>query len=186
MAGDIMADVGDYGGGTGVDLLNSLPMAPLNEMVTFDSTSTAPPIRPDGFSPGSAYSNDLGNFLTLSRKMSDGDPLWENMIEFVDMTGVASYDDAWRAYTDYKKGDIGELTLMLEGMGALPIVGKIKRFMAIDMMPNATATEKAVAKAMNAYGNAKVPLEVVNKYDAVDDALDDNVDPLIKVLYGTE
>lgn len=181
-----MADVGvgDYGGGASVDLLNSLPMAPLNEMVVFDSTSTAPPIMPEGYKP--AQYNDLNEVLSATRKMSDGDPLWENIIEFVDMTGVASYDDAWRAYTDYKKGDIGELSLMLEGVGALPIVGKIKKFMAIDMMPNATATEKAVAKAMNAYGKAKVPLEVVNKYDAVDDTMDDNVDPLLKLLYGTK
>lgn len=158
----------------------------LSEYINWDTTATAPPNRPEGYGPGSAYGNDLGNFLTLSREMSDGDPLWENMLEFVDVTGAASYDDAWRAYTDYKKGDIGEMTLMLEGVGALPIVGKIKRFIALAGNPNATTAEKAVAKAVNTYGKAKEPLEFANRYDAMDDIVNDNLDPVLKVLYGTE
>jgi hypothetical protein len=181
MAKEKMVDAGgqDYGYAG-----SAKPVAPpvvlpreLNEYeyINWDSTSTAPLIRPQGYNPGSAYGNDLGNFLTLSREMSDGDPLWENMIEFVDMTGAASYDDAWRAYTDYKKGDIGEMSLMLEGVGALPIVGKIKKIIALAGNPNATTAKKAVAKAMNVYGKAKDPLEFVNKYDAMDDIVDDNL-----------
>jgi hypothetical protein len=172
----VQGDVGD-----GIPYVPRTPRR-LIDYTSWDSTSTRPMNSPYE----SAGNDKLDDLLTLSRKQADGDPLWENILEFGDMTGVASWDDLWRAYSEFKRGDGTKLNILLEGVGALPIVGKIKKIMALNMMPNVSPVKKNLAKAANAYGSMKVPLDVINKGDAVQDAWEDNIKPSLtpqKLLY---
>lgn len=52
-------------------------------------------------------------------KNSDGDTIFENVLEFIDPTGITSWDDVYRTIGDGKKG-----TTTTEVLGALPLVGK--------------------------------------------------------------
>jgi len=166
------------------------PRRNLKEFIVWDQSSTSPPILPEGYSPGSAESDNLATaqYLDLTKKMSDGDPLWENIVEFVDITGVASYDDAWRAYEDYKNGDIGGLEFMIEGVGALPVVGRIKKIIATSRMAN-NPLQRMTAKAIDTYGKARTPVNIINKGDALQDIDEDQnngrvSDTLNRLLYG--
>lgn len=49
----------------------------------------------------------------------DGDTLFENVAEFVDFTGISSWDDVYRTLNDGKKG-----TTTPEVLGAIPLLGK--------------------------------------------------------------
>lgn len=55
------------------------------------------------------------------KKTSSGDSLAEDIFEFVDPTGISSYDDVYRSY---KKNGLLSLDTGLEILGALPIIGK--------------------------------------------------------------
>lgn len=55
------------------------------------------------------------------KKTSSGDSLAEDIFEFLDPTGISSYDDVYRSY---KKNGLLSLDTGLEILGALPIIGK--------------------------------------------------------------
>lgn len=50
---------------------------------------------------------------------ADGDTIIENAFEFIDPTGITSWDDVYRSLNDGKKG-----TTPIEVLGAMPLVGK--------------------------------------------------------------
>lgn len=51
----------------------------------------------------------------------DGDSVIENVLEFIDPTGISSWDDVYRAIEQY---GIKDSRTILEIMGAIPVVGK--------------------------------------------------------------
>lgn len=115
---------------------------------------------------------------------ASGDSLLENAVEFVDPLGVASYDDVYRAYNEYKAGDSGLLNLMVETVGALPVINKIKNLERV--MPNwmwssglarpvGNAYNKVAGGVENLYGPAMPAIKAMNKGDAVQDMYSDNL-----------
>ena len=142
---------------------------------TWDSKSTI---------PSNSYGGDIvkqqppkGRPDELTKKQADGDSLMENFLEFFDPTGVLSYDDADRAYKAYKNGKTSKANLILETAGALPLIGKIKKLSVLGMSMNPSVRKlDKLGKALNVYGGGKVkvPLTVVNKFDAVQDMYEDN------------
>ena len=62
------------------------------------------------------------NIVNSSKpKLEDNDSWLENIVEFIDPTGLTSYDDVYRSYKN--TGLSGETAL--EALGALPLMGKI-------------------------------------------------------------
>lgn len=63
--------------------------------------------------------------FSKDNKNADGDSLMENVFEFVDVTGISSWDDVYRSTKDNTQG-----TTTLEIMGALPFVGKFAKIVS--------------------------------------------------------
>ena len=104
-----------------------------------------------------------------------GESWYENAAEFFDPTGILSYNDVARAYKDYKRdpswGSFGNLAL--EGVGALPVVGAVKKWYGVGKglgnIYNSVASDLT-----QMYGRSLPAIKGLNKYDALDDMYDDN------------
>lgn len=115
---------------------------------------------------------------------SGGDSFIENAAEFFDPTGVLSYDDVYRAYNEYKAGDSGLLNLMIETVGALPVIGKIKYLESVmPTLMRSTGLARPVGNAYNKvaggieslYGPTMPAIKAINKGDALQDIYSDNL-----------
>lgn len=115
---------------------------------------------------------------------SGGDSFIENAAEFFDPTGVLSYDDVYRAYNEYKAGDSGLLNLMVETVGALPVLKQIKyleRVMPTWMWstglarPVGNAYNKVAGGIESLYGPTMPTIKAINKGDALQDIYTDNL-----------
>jgi len=122
----------------------------------------------------------------MMEKDASGDSLVENMVEFGDPLGFSSYDDVGRAWKQYKAGDAGLLNLMIETVGALPVIGKIKyleKTLPTWMWNNGIARpvgdawNKTAGAIENLYGPAMPVIKGLNKGDAIQDMYEDNVEP---------
>jgi hypothetical protein len=115
---------------------------------------------------------------------SGGDSFIENAAEFFDPTGALSYDDVYRAYNEYKAGDSGLLNLMVETVGALPVIKQIKYLESV--MPTwmwRTGLARPVGNAYNKvaggieslYGPTMPAIKAINQGDALQDIYSDNL-----------
>lgn len=127
----------------------------------------------------------------LMEKDVSGDSLMENVVEFGDPTGIASYDDVFRAYQEFQNGDGTALNLMMEAVGALPIIGKIKyleKTLPTWMWTNGIARpvgdawNKAASGIEQMYGGprGKSVVQFMNRADAVQDMDEDNLNIIQK------
>ena len=66
----------------------------------------------------------LSSSLNSNTKDIYQDPVYEDILEILDPTGISSYDDVYRAYNNYKSGKGSMTDLVLEGTGAIPVLGK--------------------------------------------------------------
>lgn len=104
-----------------------------------------------------------------------GEPWYENAAEYFDPTGLLSYNDTARAYADYKRdpswGSFGNLAL--EGVGALPVLGAVKKWYGglggLGNMYNSVASDLT-----QMYGRSMPAVKGLNKYDALDDMYEEN------------
>ena len=134
-----------------------------------------------------AYDPNAPTFQeAMMEKDASGDSLVENMVEFGDPLGFSSYDDVGRAWEQYKAGDAGLLNLMIETVGALPVISKIKyleKALPTWMWNNGIARpvgdawNKTAGAIENLYGPAMPVIKGLNKGDAIQDMYEDNVEP---------
>jgi hypothetical protein len=83
----------------------------------------------------------------------------ENLIEFVDPTGISSHDDAYLAYNQWQQSNsmLPSFSQALDMFGAVPMLGKLGKIKYLD--PNALKT---------AYKS--IPWQqIVNAFDTVED-----------------
>jgi hypothetical protein len=110
-----------------------------------------------------------GGRRKIKHKDDGRESVLENSLEFVDPTGVLSYNDAGRAYNDYKAGKIGGGELAMQSAGTLPIIGKIPK--ALSYMYRGSKFMKGAQQ----YSKAKPAVTRVNRVDAGKDIFYDNV-----------
>lgn len=157
------------------------PVAPLRPATpVWDSTSTIPSYSVNPSSP-KVIMDQVPQGVSSE---SGGDSFVENSAEFFDPTGALSYDDVYRAYNEYKAGDSGLLNLMVEAVGALPVIGKIKYLERV--MPTwmwSTGLARPVGNTYNKvaggieglYGPTMPAIRAINKGDALHDIYTDNL-----------
>jgi len=71
-----------------------------------------------------AGASSIGMGVNKPYSNKESDSMFEDFVEIFDPTGISSYDDVYRAYQRYKKGDESVLGLGLEVAGAVPVLGK--------------------------------------------------------------
>lgn len=116
--------------------------------------STYNPIRRKG--RGKMMTNQWN---TVNPVQGDGDRLWENVFEFVDPTGVSSWDDVYRSA---KTNGITSSETLKETMGALPFVGSGKKIVKGLQKGSKIARGSAIANAYPVIGRVA---------DTIDDVL---------------
>ena len=94
-------------------------------------------------------------------KLEDKDSWLENIVEFVDPTGLTSYDDVYRSYKN--TGLSGETAL--EALGALPFIGKIGKSGKVIAGGFGLLTD--AVKAAQAVADAKAAAEKKANEDAL-------------------
>ena len=161
-------------------------VGPDNEVPVDPNFYVGPPMKYQ--MPSGGYQQIDPNAPTFTEAIMEpdasGDSLLENAVEFVDPLGVASYDDVYRAYNEYRAGDSGLLNLMVETVGAMPVINKIKNLERV--MPNwmwssglarpvGNAYNKVAGGVENLYGPAMPAIKAMNKGDAVQDMYSDNL-----------
>lgn len=115
----------------------------------------------------------------LTNAMERDDSLMENILEFVDPTGITSYDDAYRAYQSMKADgralpNFGEFVDML---GAVPVLGKLGK-----AGKAAGAGMKMVQKASAGARAASMGGKLLNAGDAANDIYSDNLTGMTKIV----
>jgi peptidoglycan hydrolase-like protein with peptidoglycan-binding domain len=114
------------------------------------------------------------NQFQVGGKKEEEDSTIENIAEFFDPTGVTSYDDASRAYDEWKKSNatLPSMSQALDMFGAVPALGK---FGKIKYLADPAAM-KAVYKS--------IPWQdIVNAFDTVGDETS-KAKPPVKKEYG--
>ena len=96
---------------------------------------------------------------TINPRQADGDRLGENIFEFVDPTGVSSWDDVYRSA---KTNGVTSSETLKETMGALPFVGSGKKIVKGLQKGSKIARGSAIANSFPVIGRA---------LDTVDDVL---------------
>jgi hypothetical protein len=162
----------------------SAPIIPLQAAPpVWDSTSTIPSSSANPVATGDprVVMEQVPQGVSSA---SGGDSFIENAAEFFDPTGVLSYDDVYRAYNEYKAGDSGLLNLMVETVGALPVIKQIKyleRVMPTWMWstglarPVGNAYNKVAGGIESLYGPTMPAIKAINKGDALQDIYSDNL-----------
>jgi hypothetical protein len=72
------------------------------------------------------------------------DSMFEDFVEIFDPTGISSYDDIYREYQRYKAGQGSGLSLGLEVLGGLPLIGKAGK-----LIKGGYKATPAILKALN-------------------------------------
>lgn len=108
----------------------------------------------------------------LGEAMQRKDSFMENILEFVDPTGITSYDDAYRAYNSMKAAGraVPNFEEFVDMIGALPLVGKVGKV--------AKASSTAMKTLKTASTGARVASGVGKLMSAVDtgqDIYSDNI-----------
>ena len=93
------------------------------------------------------------------------DGTFENAVEFVDPTGISSWDDAYRA----SQSDVQGLDQSLDMIGAIPLVSKMGRGVKVARMGNRPV--QMTDMAQHYYAPVKRAMDKVNRSDAVEDEL---------------
>jgi gas vesicle protein len=108
----------------------------------------------------------------LGEAMERKDSLMENILEFVDPTGITSYDDAYRAYNSMKAAGrvVPNFEEFVDMLGAVPMVGKVgKVAKASSAAMQTLKTASAGARAASAAG------KLMNAADTGQDIYSDNI-----------
>ena len=107
--------------------------------------------------------NQLKNGGWLNNYQDGGstDSTLENIVEFFDPTGVTSWDDAYRAYNQWKKSgsSLPSMDQTIDMFGAVPSLGKLGKLKYLDA--------EAIKQAYKYFDWQKL----INQYDAIQDEL---------------
>lgn len=142
-----------------------------------DNTAVATPPPPQyqlNPLPQTPY-RDQGTIRPVSRSLDyetwrDDDSLFENALEFFDPTGLASWDDARRAYDSMQQrgASYPNLDEGLDMFGAVPLIGKLKR--GINLSKGAAKHIGDIKNfGVNAYNALTRGADVINRVDAIED-----------------
>jgi hypothetical protein len=161
----------------GKAILKTFPVEGIKEQVYAKGGDTDPPYNGPRVTPEKAMSYKNPQFrqwepsrLDLLREafhehnMKD-DGTFENAVEFVDPTGISSWDDAYRA----SQSDVQGLDQSLDMIGAIPLVSKMGRGVKVARMGNRPV--QMTDMAQHYYAPVKRAMDKVNRSDAVEDEL---------------
>jgi len=99
----------------------------------------------------------------------DSDSLIENVLEFVDPTGITSHDDARRAYESMRQrgAKLPDFNEFVDMLGAVPVLGKLGKA--------GKATQGLIEVARQSPKYMQMLMRLVDGYDSVQDVHQDNV-----------
>ena len=97
------------------------------------------------------------------------DSLLENILEFVDPTGITSHDDARRAYESMRQrgAKLPNFNEFVDMLGAVPVIGKLGK--------GAKATSAAIQIARESPRYLSVIGKLIDGYDSGQDVYQDNI-----------
>jgi len=108
----------------------------------------------------------------LGDAMQRDDSFMENILEFVDPTGITSYDDAYRAYNSMKAAGrkVPNFEEFVDMLGAVPLVGKAGK-----ALKGGGAAMKAIQNASAGARVASSTGKLLNALDTGQDIYSDNI-----------
>jgi len=173
------------------DFIKTLPSGiNINDVASYGMQHAKPTYTPqDGWSNAGvndymrSFATSQGNTPTyekggptnkMGQAMKREDSLMENILEFVDPTGITSYDDAYRAYqTMQAEGrSLPNFNEFVDMLGAVPLVGKVGK-----VGKAAGAGMKMIKQASQGARAASGAGRLMNAGDTVNDIYSDNVAP---------
>ena len=97
------------------------------------------------------------------------DSLLENILEFVDPTGITSHDDARRAYESMRQrgAKLPNFNEFVDMLGAVPVIGKLGK--------GAKATSAAIQIARQSPRYISTIKTLIDGYDSGQDIYQDNI-----------
>ena len=118
-----------------------------------DNTRVSMPDAPSRFVPlKGPISRDPGEYRQWDPQK---DPFIENAVEFLDITGISSHDDARYAYEDWQRSgrDYPTYEETLDMAGAIPMFGKLKLLKTAGSGAVALKRTPAIMKLVNMLSN---------------------------------
>ena len=105
----------------------------------------------------------------ITQTPEEKDSVFENILEFVDLTGISSHDDARRAYESMRKRGVNlpNFNEFVDMLGAVPVIGKVGK------APKLAKGVFEVAKQSPKY--MKVLNKLMGAYDSGQDIYEDNI-----------
>tara|TARA_R100000278_G_scaffold113032_2_gene91040 strand:- start:85 stop:555 length:471 start_codon:yes stop_codon:yes gene_type:complete len=105
----------------------------------------------------------------LTMTPEEKDSILENILEFVDPTGITSHDDARRAYESMRQrgANLPNFNEFVDMLGALPVIGKVGK--------GAKATSAAIEVARQSPKYLSVIEKLIDAYDSGQDIYEDNI-----------
>lgn len=108
----------------------------------------------------------------MTKAMSRKDGVMENILEFVDPSGITSWDDAYRAYNSMKASGraVPNFEEFVDMLGAVPLVGKVGKGAKV-----ASTALKTVKSASQGARAASAAGKLMNAVDTGQDIYSDNI-----------